>query len=382
MRILVADLTDARVNLRPKRHIDFLLQSGYKVDVLSLADDNGSSDSVRYFTLPEPRRLFSKNWWVRLISTRLLPAGHRLGEGGSWYRAAVFGDIQDVFQTQYDLCIVENIDLLAGLQHFPRIARIIVDLREYHPGENEGSWRWRLIRRPEVSRIYAHHVPKAHGVLTVSERIRNKLMLSWNIDSKVLLSICDQPVSRKIREPSLPVNFVYHGLADPFRDLEFVIRCFADLPSVTLTLVLVGHAHEAKRLENLSKHYKNIFFRKPVESNRIVSMLQEYDAGIAFFPRNNFNLIASMPNKFFEYITAGLIPVVARDTAMSDFVAESDFGLIADHGGPEGLRSLLSEFDLNEFAKARQNLDKVLAGISPERQREIFISEVRRVLKL
>jgi hypothetical protein len=382
MRILVADSTDARVNLRPKRHIDFLLQSGFQVDVLSLAVENTSDDSLRYFTLPKSRRLFSINWWIRFIATKWLPAGHSFGEGGSLYRRAVFGDVQEVFRTKYDLCIVENIDLLAGLGQFSNISRIIVDLREYHPGENEGSIRWRFLRKREVSRIYSRHVPKALGVFTVSERIRKKLKSSWNIDSKVLLSVCDQTAQNKPREASIPLKFVYHGLADPFRDLEFVIHCFGGLPHLTLTLVLVGHSHEITRLKKLSKRYGNVFFKEPVESKEIVDMLQEFDGGIAFFPKNNFNLIASMPNKFFEYITAGLLPVVANDTAMSDFISESSFGLIAEHEGPAGLRDLLTNLSLNEFVLHRQNLDRALTYVSPERQKEIFINEVRRVLKL
>jgi glycosyltransferase involved in cell wall biosynthesis len=359
-----------------------LLQSGYVVDVLSLAPEDSSQGSVRYFTLPKQRRVFSKNWWIRFVSTRFLSPGHPLGEGGEQYREAIFGEIREVFETEYDLCIIENIDLLPGLLQFPKIARVILDLREYHPGESEASMRWQLLRKPEVLRYYNKHVPKVDGVFTVSKRIQTKLKNLWNIDSKVLLSVSDQKPSMSLRRSSLPIRFVYHGLADPFRDLEYVVRSFGDLPNVTLTLVLVGHNREIKKLESLASQFKNVFIRNPVESSSIVSMLQEFDGGVAFFPLNNFNLIASMPNKFFEYISAGLVPLVAKTTAMADFVSTSGFGLIADREGPDCLRCVLSKLDSVEFAKQSQHLGKARADVSLDLQREVFIGEVERILKL
>ena len=382
VKILVADLTDVRINLRPKRHIDFLLEEGHEVDVLSLASPGQDIErGLRYIQIPSwSRSIASKNWWVRFMSSKILPPGHKWGEGGRAYRKAVLGD-SAIEETFYDICLVERLDLLPALLQFDSIKRIIIDLREYHPGQNEPSLFWRLLRKPEVMRIYRHHLPLVDGVITVSRGIQNRLLTEWGVSSVVALSAPnEEPISNPL-DPSRPLKLVHHGIAAKQRSLNFIIDAIGGLSSVTLTFYLVGHAKNIEHLVRRARRYPNIEFRAAVHPTKIVESMSEFDMGVIFYPLNNFNFVAAMPNKFFEYITAGIPPLVSSGTDMGNFVKQSSFGFTTEYSSAKDLRAFVESIEPEDIIMQRRFLADTQERISPSRQKAVLISLVDDVTR-
>jgi|694.fasta_scaffold08666_3 glycosyltransferase involved in cell wall biosynthesis len=377
MKILVADLTDVRINLRPKRHIDFLVEEGHEVDVLSLAPPGQEIErGLRYIQIPHwPRSIASRDWWVRFMSSKILPPGHKWGEGGLAYRKAILGD-SAIEETTYDLCLVERLELLPALLELDSIKKIIIDLREYHPGQNEPSLFWRLLRKPEVKRIYRHHLPLVDGVITVSRGIQNRLLTEWGVSSFVALSAPNEEPISKSSDPSRPLKLVHHGVAAKQRSLEFIVDAIGGLPSVTLTFYLVGHAKNIENLVRRARRYPNIEFRAAVHPTKIVESMSEFDIGVIFYPLNNFNFVAAMPNKFFEYITAGIPPLVSSGTDMASFVKQSSFGFTTKYSSAKDLRAFIDSIEPEDIIMQRSFLADAQERISPKRQKAVLISLV------
>ena len=379
MKILVADLTDVRVNLRPKRHIDFLVEDGHEIDVISLAPSGANPETkVRYFQIPGSRRTFSRPWWVRLISSKLLPPGHKWGEGSLAYRKAMFGE-SGIEEVEYDLCLVENISLLPGLLQLKKIRKFIVDVREYHPGQNEQSIIWRLLRKPEFERIYRYNLPIVAGVMTVSNGIQTRLLKEWGVDSVVVLSAPNEKPVANFSTPTKPLRLVHHGVATKQRALDFIIDSLGGLHSATLTFYLVGDKKNIGHLVNRAKKYSNIEFCDAVHPTKIVENISEFHIGIVFYPLNNLNFVAAMPNKFFEYITAGIPPLVSSGTDMADFVKHSSFGFATNYSSKKDLRAFINAIKPEDIIMQRSFLADAQEKISPKRQKAVLISLVNDV---
>jgi glycosyltransferase involved in cell wall biosynthesis len=382
MKILVADLTDVRVNMRPRRHIDFLVEEGHQVDVISFAPAGYDSEKgLRYIQIPAWwRSIASKDWWVRFISSKILPPGHKWGEGSFAYRKAVFG-AADIEETTYDLCLVERLELLPALLQCKSIKKIIFDLREYHPAQDEQSLVWRLLRRPEAKRIYRHHLPEVNGVITVSKGIQSRLLSEWGVNSCVALSVPNQESISPVTIPSRPIKLVHHGVAAKKRGVDFVIDAIGGMSSATLTLFLVGRKMDIEYLVNRASQYENIEFREAVHPTKIVESMSEFDMGLAFFPLNNLNLVHSMPNKFFEYITAGIPVLVASGTDMAGFVEESSFGFTTEYSSEKSLREFIESITPEDLIRQRHFLAETQEKISPSIQKAVLISLVEAVTR-
>jgi hypothetical protein len=382
MRVLVADVTDVRKNLRPKRHIDFLLEEGHTVDVLSLAPNGSEFDGrLRYFQIHGSRKIFSFSWWIRFLAAKILPPSHRFGEGSNAYKEVVLSRFSGFDEEPYDLCLVENIGLLPAIVNSSKAKRIIVDLREYHPEENERSLFWRLFQKPEVIRIYKHYLPLVDGALTVSEGIKARLETDWGVKSSVLLSVSSQlPVEIPERSDS-EIRMVYHGLSDKYRGLDFVIKAVGDLNAVSLTMILVGAESEKRRLKKLASKFKNVFFLEPVQSSNILESLKHFDIGVVFYPLNSFNFVAAMPNKFFEFIAAGIPPLVVEGTEMARFVRNTSFGFVASRTTIGDLRVFLSRLTRNEIVAQRKSKETLSDIVSLDAQKKILIDVIDKAFR-
>jgi glycosyltransferase involved in cell wall biosynthesis len=87
------------------------------------------------------------------------------------------------------------------------------------------------------------------------------------------------------------------------------------------------------------------------------------DVGVLICPKNaSLNVYYSLPNKFFEYLLAG-IPVVASDfPEMRKIIRKYDVGCVVDPHNPrgiaEGIKSILS--DEGRYLQMKENTRKVL----------------------
>ncbi len=150
-----------------------------------------------------------------------------------------------------------------------------------------------------------------------------------------------------------PVRFVFVGRADPHRGLEQLVTSWDFAESfATLDLYIPDSPHK-KRLQSLShgvrRTHASPVFRTPVDPANIPETLGMYHVGIIPYDYPHPYSEAS-PNKFGEYVAAGLAVISNGSGFVSRKVSELSLGKVFDWTVP------------NSFALAVEGISESLSS--------------------
>ncbi len=126
-----------------------------------------------------------------------------------------------------------------------------------------------------------------------------------------------------IRENEL--LFIYQGQFEQGRFIKPLLDIFTEIDSKKHILFMGYGRLEEMIMEHVSK-YENIHYHPPVPVNEILKYTRGADVGISLTENICLSFYYTIPNKFFEYILAG-IPVIASDFPdMGKYVDDYKFG--------------------------------------------------------
>lgn len=353
-RALIVDATDVTRNLRPGRFVAHLADLGYRVTVLALNPQGNRVHGVEYLQLTLPTGRILGDFYATVLR-RL--AGVR---GGLVFRLLLRWimrcSVPSSTVNAYDVAIVANLGMLEPVLVDGYSKNVVYDANEYHPAEQETSLLWRILRQPEISRVYFTCIPRATRVMTVSQRLADRMATELCLDPALVMNV--PRVEPVLRDATLgnPIRAVYHGIAHPLRGISELLNAFHGLNDFALSLYLVGKGRYLQRIRKQSLRVPTVTVESAVEPHQIQEMLSHFDVGIAFYLNQSFNIQAAMPNKFFEYLLAGIPPIVAPGTSMAAFCEEYNFGFIAEEASYAGLREILSSITPEMLANQRDNL--------------------------
>lgn len=174
---------------------------------------------------------------------------------------------------------------------------------------------------------------RADLIVTISPGIADLYRRRHDIDCEVLPNFV--PANRFLVRPENPSNkptrFVFIGRAEPLRGLEEVVTQW-DLPASIATCDLIMPiTPQRKRLESLSARTTRKFegpnFLPPVTADQIVQVLRDYDVGILPY-RYDYPYSHASPNKFGEYLAAGLALVANDQHFIRSQIEEYQLGLV------------------------------------------------------
>jgi hypothetical protein len=93
-----------------------------------------------------------------------------------------------------------------------------------------------------------------------------------------------------------------------------------------------------------------VFFHQPVPPSEIVAHLSEYDIGIFPLPvSRNFNNLAVLPNKFFDFIMSGLAVCIGPSPEMARLTQQFGFGVIVPSFEPQDIAAALNRLTVAEI---------------------------------
>jgi hypothetical protein len=102
-----------------------------------------------------------------------------------------------------------------------------------------------------------------------------------------------------------------------------------------------GYLDELKALA-VKRAPDRIAFRPPVAPTEIAHTINAYDIGLFLIPPVNFSYQMTLPNKFFEFIMAGLAVAIGPSPAMAAITGQYDLGVVANSFVPEDLARRLN----------------------------------------
>jgi glycosyltransferase involved in cell wall biosynthesis len=221
---------------------------------------------------------------------------------------------------------------------------IILDCHEYSPGETQGGFIRYL--QSKVSAKWTiptfKRVPSAFTF--AGQAVANLYRDSFDLEGVVIKN-----VSRD--NPGLPKNSVskrvaYVGRAEPNRGIELILESAKSAPQIDWILYLIsGSSSQYKKiLQSKAESFRNLDVVFDLDHEELINELGSHSGvGLAIYPQSSTNNSASLPNKFFDYISAGLAIIFSPTPDMNDINQIFKVGVPLVRETPECLISTLEQ---------------------------------------
>lgn len=393
-RALVASIVDPARNGRTRRVVEALQEAGWVVDV-ACGVVNTELPVRRNWFLGIDSTPVDIPWSLRRLSFRLSLLVSCALSCGSLVTAArrisfaLFGGrkIEKIFSVDYELVVVEDFHLLALILEFKREARVVYDSRDYYHRLHEYRRLWERTFGKVFRVLSSELLPKCDEVITVSESLAGEFRREFGLDARVVRSIpsIETPLlnasQENTRSFSPPIRLLYHGRADFNRGLlKLGLAVQLSKIPLELDLFLSGPTFQRLFLRTLLSWCSRINFRRPVHIMELVNLAQRYDIGLALFPPKTTNLNHALPNKFFEYLNAGLPVAVGPGVGMSSIVSQFELGLVCQEWRFLQLRSIFEQVTEESLRAWQINVREFIVnnGWQEEKKKLLRILDVAR----
>lgn len=282
---------------------------------------------------------------------------------------------------EWDLVIAHDVQTATVAEHLRPRRGVVVDLHEYAPRQNEHSLAWRLMIAPYFHWILSGTIRRAVATSTISAGIVEEYTREYGFEPTLIINA--SPYQEREATPvHSPLRLVHSGVAAPHRHVEILIDAVrASTSHLTLDLYLVGLDSEYGRiLRQRAASDHRIRLHQPVPYDTLVATLAEHDLGLHVLPPINFNHLHALPNKLFDYVQARLGVVIGPSPEMARIVRESGVGVVTEGFTAESLRAAIDALTPAMVAEYKAASARSAHALSSERQTEIFLEMVSRVL--
>jgi hypothetical protein len=313
---------------------------------------------------------------------RALPRAYDL-----WYftRPAYQRLYQAALRSQADAFLANDWETLpaAALAAAQTKAKLIFDAHEFAPLEVEESKSWLFWSSPTIRYLLRRYAPRADAAVTVCEPIAERYSREYGFSPIVVMN-APKPMTIPIQPPSSgAVRLVHHGSAAASRRLDWLIEAVALAePRFELHFYLVGSDSAVNALRRLAKNRlgDRVYFHEPVAPQRILEALSAYDLGLCVIPPTNYSYLASLPNKFFDYINARLGVLIGPSPAMKALVDAHGFGVVTSAFTPEATAHTLNALTPAAILKMKQAADAAAQILNADVEMAKMTALVQRVL--
>lgn len=197
------------------------------------------------------------------------------------------------------------------------------------------------------------------GAIFVNATIQSHYVSHYKLKSPVCF-VHNTPIykpvvkSQILREKlSIPKDhkiFLYQGILIDGRSLPEILGAF-ESGIDGASLIIMGYGPLEDFCKSKVKEGNNIYFHKAVQPNLLHEYTCSADIGILSTDRSCLNHEYSLPNKFFEYLIAGL-PVMSTDLIEpKKIIQEFNCGYIVEKADVAGFRKSFEAMALKDISK-------------------------------
>ena len=140
------------------------------------------------------------------------------------------------------------------------------------------------------------------------------------------------------------IKIVFHGHFKPGRGLKQLINVVGKIENVQLLLIgggeLTNNLHQLVEKNNLQKR---VFFNDYVATEMLISTLAQADIGVVLFEQTSINYSFALPNKFFEYIMAGVPVLSSNIETLQSYIEKYHIGMSVNPADENALQLKLAE---------------------------------------
>lgn len=237
-------------------------------------------------------------------------------------------------------------------------AKVLFDAHEYSPDQNEDELVGRLLAKPLYTYLLRTYATRATAMITVGQGIAERYKREFNLDADVVMNAPKYIAHSFHATDPAHIRLIHHGSAMRNRQLEKMLAVLALTDSrYTLDFMLVddgsGYLNELKaRAQRLVPG--RVSFKPPVAPNLITETINEYDMGLYLLSPRNFNQANALPNKFFDFMVAGLGVAIGPSIEMVRLCQQYRFGVVADSFEPEAMARRLNALSSQDIDLMKQ----------------------------
>ncbi|MFO1149351.1 MAG: glycosyltransferase [Alsobacter sp.] len=316
--------------------------------------------------------------YARLASFRLSSAGARSYYLSRPHIAQILTAAADV---KADVYLANDWHMLpVALELADRHGGLIgYDTHEYALEEYGHRLSWRLTRTPLVKAVEGEGLARARVRTCVSAGIGEDIAKAYGLPEP-LIEIRNVPDRQDLpfRPTGKAISVLFHGILAPNRGIEeclesvprwrpefsFVLRGPAEASFMAALKAIVGRLGIADRVR----------FEPPVPMVELVTRAATSDVGIVTLPPSSKHNLYALPNKFFEYVQAGLALIVSDLPDMARLVRQYGIGVLTDRLTPDAIAAAVNGLDAARIDALKRRSLEAAGELNWESERKRLVS--------
>ena len=277
---------------------------------------------------------------------------------------------------------------------------LVYDARERYPHVEATTGR------PMVRRFWqaleGWHVHETDAVFTVSESIAGHMSTTYGIRRPTVLHNAPERPSRPpaagasgshdnlstssiLRETTGAegVLLLHQGRMAPGRGCDLLVEAMCGVDNGSLIFLGEGDLRPAlqQKVEELGLQNK-VYFVDPVPPDDLLPVTASADAGITLLQDTCLNHRYALPNKLFEYLTAGLPVIGSNLTEIRRVIGTHDAGLLVTPSDLSALRTAMQRMIDDEESRQlwSRNASAAMETYDPEKSSKRLREAYRTIL--
>jgi len=378
-RILIVTLSKVSTDPRILRQVS-TLQDKYRVEVVGYGPAIAGVE--HFFDLNRasfPHGRFRRKLTKALLLTLRL------------YKRLYFYDLNSTTEKlfhenfeKYDLIVANDFNSLPLIKFsIDKKPKVLLDAHEYYFDEIYSPLHNRLFKSYR-NWIATTHLSQVHSMSTVSNGIARRYEEELGFQNvSVIRNIPKLSRTAPIFQRKDKVHLIHHGAAVEGRGLLELIDLVSLLKhDFVLNLMLVETDPKFfSQLVVKAKPLKNrVLFHHVVPTELIAQTISQFDLGIFILPPLSINNHFVLPNKFFEFIQAGLGVVTGPSPEMAKIVNEHSLGVVTQSFEIEEVARILNSLDRSQIELLRKNSRQAADIFCWEEESKVLISQISRAI--
>jgi glycosyltransferase involved in cell wall biosynthesis len=388
--------TPAADEPRLVRQASSLLKAGWRVVVCGYEGRSPEPDDWTFISLAKAQTQNPVMPLKRRLSHRLVRSGVLVSPSARIYYHGVpdwHAHFRQIVQAAKDQPLLRP-DLIVAHDYLTcpaadALARkygasVIVDSHEYMLGTQLESADWVAHQRPIIKALQDDFFSRAGQVIAVSQGIVDRLGAEQRTKRPIRL-IRNLPHYQELpfRGTAREWVMLYHGIIDPVRNLESAIEAAA-IWKAPLTLVLRGpgppdYIRSLRALVEERGITHRVKIEDPIPYTEMITRANEADIGYFVYADGSPQRKYVLPNKFFEYVMAGLALFVSDLPEMKHLVDRYGLGIAIPEVTPTAIAQAVDRLTITQIDNFKRASLVAAHELCWEREQTQFLEIVHDV---
>ncbi len=204
---------------------------------------------------------------------------------------------------------------------------------------------------------------------------QNKVFIMENFPQRVIFK---KFIRRKHKK--LTIGFI--GAVRYAEQIKMLFDASRELKN-EVEIIVAGGGPDYDYIKRISDNYNNVKILGPYDYEKdIVNLYSKIDVVYSVYDADLFNVRVAIPNRLYEAIVCGLPIVVAKHTALADFVEKHGIGFAVSHKSVEELQDLIHRMLDNPkiLDVCRQNALKMRDNFYYEKMEKEFLNKITNLV--